>query len=495
MASTSPREHELFIDGTSVASSGTDRLLITNPATGAVVATAVDATPADVDRAVTSARRAFSEGWGSASQHERASILLRLAQLIRDAEAELLDVEVSETGRPCSEVTTLDVPETADCFEYYAGAARVLRGDTIPMPGPYLDYTISEPVGVVAAIVPWNFPLNIASWKVAPALAAGNAVVLKPSELTPGTALALARLASEAGLPPGVLNVVTGVGQGCGKALAEHPETDMVAFTGGPTTGHALAARAAEQGKRCSLELGGKSALIVFEDADVEAAIDCATEAAFFAQGQNCCAGSRVLAAREVAEQVVAGLSKRAGALRVGPPDDERTQVGSLVSQAHRQRVLTLIAASTSSGGRVVAGGAPPTDQMLAEGAYVEPTVIVDAPPTSRIVQEEIFGPVVVVNEFASEAEAIQLANGTQYDLAAGVWTRDIARAHRMARELRAGSVWINTFNRVFNDAPFGGYRLSGTGRDLGIEGLQKYQQVKNVCVSLDPGADTWFVE
>lgn len=487
------RQYGLFINGEWQKAKSGRSIEVVNPATGKVVANAPDASFEDIEVAVESARKAFDDGWAMESQQRRSEILRNIAQIIRQRQEELASIEVSETGRPISEINAVDIPETADCFDYYAGAARLLKGETIPLRGSYLDYTLYEPVGIIAQIVPWNFPLNLASWKVAPALAAGNCIILKPSELTPSSAMELANIARQAGLPPGVLNVVNGYGSTTGHALVVHPGVDMVAFTGGGIIGRQIAELAGRGGKRVALELGGKSAHIIFSDCDIEAATSSVLEGGFFAQGENCCAGSRVIVHDRVSQEFIGHIKDQAGQLKIGPPTDPKTQIGCLISETHFSRVMSHLDEVKRDAGVVVTGGKVASGEGLSRGLFLEPTIVVNPPLQSRIVQEEVFGPVMVVNSFADEEEAIRMANSTQYDLAAGIWTNDLGRAHRIARRLRAGSIWINTYNRVFNDAPFGGYRWSGYGRDLGFQAILQYTNVKNVCVSYEPGFDKWF--
>ena len=487
------RHYKLFINGDWAEPASGKYIEVINPATGDVVASAPDASSEDVDAAVKAARQAFESGWAFESQQRRGEILRKMADIIRERQEELAAIEVSETGRPLGEISAVDIPETADCFDYYAGAARLLKGETIPLRGSYLDYTLCEPVGVVAQLVPWNFPLNLASWKIAPALAAGNCVVLKPSELTPSSAMELARIAVDAGLPPGVLNVINGYGSITGQALVTHVDVDMVAFTGGVTTGRQVAELAGRNGKRVSLELGGKSAHIVFPDCDLEAATASVLEGGFFAQGENCCAGSRVLVHDAVSQELIGRLKEHAARLRIGPPSDPETQIGCLISENHFSRVMSFIDEAKQQGGVVATGGKRAVGARVSGRPFLEPTIILDPPVQSRVFLEEVFGPVMVINSFEEEEKAIRIANATQYDLAAGIWTSDLARAHRVARRLRAGSVWINTYNRIFNDAPFGGHRWSGFGRDLGFQAILQYTSVKNVCVSYEPGFDKWF--
>ena len=485
------RSYGLFIHGKDTPSASGHILQVEDPATGELVARAPDASGDEVAAAVQSARQAFPI-WAAASQRQRATILNKVAALVRDNFDRLVSIEVSETGRPIREVQTVDVRDTADCFDYYASVARLIKGETIPLDSPYFDYTLMEPVGVVGQIVPWNFPLNLASWKVAPALATGNCVVLKPAALTPSSAYELGKIAVEAGLPEGVLNVVSG-GAATGRALVEHPEVDMIAFTGSVQTGVAVAEVAARTGKRVALELGGKSAVIVFDDCSFDAAVSSALEAAFFANGENCCAGSRLLVSSRMQDKFVGALAERAGGLRVGAPTSYETQVGCLISMDHFRRVLSYLDSAIRDGGKIISGGGVPKKEECVGRPFLAPTIVVGVPNRSPIVQNEVFGPVLVVQTFDSDDDAVFLANSTQYDLAAGIWTNDISRAHRIARRLRAGSVWVNTFNRIFNDAPFGGLGGSGYSRDLGTQAMSQYVNIKNICICYEPGSDEWY--
>jgi aldehyde dehydrogenase (NAD+) len=483
------REHKLLIDGGSSASLGDERLSVVNPSTGQVVASTPVATPEDVAKAVEASVEA-QKGWGLASAQERSGVLYRVATLIEERFDELVSLEVEETGRPIEEIKAVDVAETADCFRYFASVARLAGGETVPLPDPYFDYTVNEPVGVVAALVPWNFPLNLASWKVAPALAAGNGVILKPAEQTPSTALMLGQICIDAGLPAGVFNVITGDGPSTGDALISHPAIDLVAFTGGPETGNRIAAKATALGKRVATELGGKSAQLVFDDAPLDAAIPLLLEGGLFAVGQNCCAGSRVLASSALKDEIIRRMVAAATELVVGPAGESDTQIGPVVSQARFQAVQGFLERARREGAHVE-GGEPVKGY---DGLpFMSPAIVSEVGGDAEIVQEEVFGPVIVVEDFDDEDAAIRLANSTQYDLAAGIWTSDVSRAHRVASRLRAGTVWVNTYNRVFNDAPFGGMRFSGHGRDLGRAAYFQYTRKKNVCISLRPGEDAWF--
>ncbi len=486
------RSHDLFIGGTFIKSESKQRIDVENPATGDVVATIPEATQADIDHAVEAARRSFSGKWSKTTPRERSAILRNISQLIIERAEELVAIEVEEVGRTSTEISAIDIPESAECFEYYASAIRMARGETIPINGPFFDYVQYEPVGVVAAITPWNFPLNIACWKIAPALAMGNSIVIKPSELTPSTTVELAKIAVKAGLPEGVLNVVTGLGRSVGQSLVEHPEVDMVAFTGSVETGRIVAEVAGRSGKRCETEMGGKSAQVLFADCNIEAAVCMILEGAFFAQGQNCCAGSRLLVEESLKDRVLQSLKQAANKLVIGEPSSPDTHIGCLSSMKQYNRVMGYIRSAENDGATIISYNNNLSAEL--EGRpFIPPTIVVDPPYTSKSVQEEIFGPVLVVNTFKNEDEAIAMANGTKYDLAAGLWTSDISRVYRIVPQLRAGTVWVNTYNRVFNDAPFGGFHGSGTGRDLGLEALRQYSVAKNTCICYEPGLDSWF--
>ena len=458
----------------------------TNPANGDVLARVAEAGPDDVDRAVGAARAATRDPeWRDMSPHARAERLWRLGDLIDAHADELAALETADNGKPYFESRKVDLPSVVENFRYFAGVADKIHGDTIPVAGPFLNYTLREPLGVVGCIVPWNFPLSLAAWKVAPALACGNAVVLKPAEETPLTALRLGELAAEAGFPPGVLNVVPGFGETAGAALVRHPDVDAISFTGSTEVGRVVMREAAETLKKVSLELGGKSPNIVFADADLKAAVRGAATGIFYGKGEVCAAGSRVLVERAVYDDFVEAFRERASKTTVGDPMDRDTRLGAIVSERQLERVLRYIEAGRAEGARLVAGGE--RVDLDGRGNFVTATVFADVEPEMTIAREEIFGPVAAVMPFDDVEDAIEKANRTLYGLAAGVWTRDVGKAHRVAREIQAGTVWVNTYNQYDSASPFGGYKQSGFGRDLGWQAaLEKYTQVKSVWVALD---------
>ena len=460
---------------------------VINPATGELLTTVADADACDVDRAVAAARASFEKkSWRGMDPSRRERILWTLGDLIARHRDELAAIITSENGKTLREAAGADVAPAADCFHYYAGWVRKLYGETIPVDGPYFNYTLREPVGVVGAIVPWNFPLQIAAWKVAPALACGCSVVLKPSELTPLNALKLAELAMEAGVPEGVLNVVTGYGATAGEALALHEDVDKISFTGSIATARKLLQAAGVSNlKRLSLELGGKSPNIVFADADFDAAMKAAFWGIFGGKGEMCSAGSRLLLHADVHDRFVEEMAARARRLRVGNPLDPATQMGSQISARQMDRILDYVASGREQGARVVCGGERDIEGDKAKGYFVKPTVFAEVRPEMRIAREEIFGPVAAAIRFADADEAVRIANGTVYGLAAAVWTRDVRLAHHLAGEIKAGSVWINTYNGFDSASPFGGYKQSGYGRDLGSYALEQYTSVKSVWVAV----------
>jgi acyl-CoA reductase-like NAD-dependent aldehyde dehydrogenase len=408
----------------------------------------------------------------------------RLGDRLLERADEVARLETLHNGKPISESRQIEIPAAAECFEYYAGWSDKIMGETIPVKGNHLAYTLRDPVGVVAAIVPWNFPLLLAAWKVAPALACGNTVVLKPASQTPLTALALAEIAVEAGLPPGVLNVITGPGSSVGQAIVEHPGIDKIAFTGDTGTGRAIMRGAAGTLKRITLELGGKSPNIVLPDADLDAAVRGATVGIFYGKGEVCAAGSRLLVDRSVKDEFVEKLAARTRKMVPGDPLDPKTRFGAISSKTQMESVLAYIAAGRREGATLVAGGER-ADIGTGRGYFVQPTVFADVTPEMTIAREEIFGPVLATIDFADLDEAIARANDTPYGLAAGVWTRDVKKAHYVARRLQAGTVWVNTYNVYDAAAPFGGYKQSGFGREMSAHALEHYTQVKTVWVDL----------
>jgi aldehyde dehydrogenase (NAD+) len=465
------------------AASG-ETMAVINPATEEPIASVPVAGREDLDAAVEAARAALEGPWGRLAARERGRLLWRMGERLLERADEVARLETLQNGKPIFEARQIEIPMAAECLQYYAGWADKLHGETIPVKGAHLTYTLREPVGVVAAIVPWNFPLLLAVWKVAPALACGNTVIVKPASQTPLTALALGEIALEVGLPAGVLNVVTGPGATLGRWIVEHPGIDKIAFTGDTATGREIMRGAADTLKRITLELGGKSPNIVLSDADLDLAVRGATVGIFYGKGEVCAAGSRLLVDKKIKDAFLSKLVERTKKLVPGDPLDPKTRLGAIASKAQLERVLRYIELGKQEGARLVAGGAR-ADIGTGRGYFLQPTVFDEVRPEMTIAREEIFGPVLATLEFADLDEAIARANDTPYGLAAAVWTKDIKKAHYVARRLRAGTVWVNTYNVYDTAAPFGGYKQSGFGRELGWHALEHYTQVKTVWVDL----------
>jgi betaine-aldehyde dehydrogenase len=476
----------MVIGGESVDAADGQTFDVVNPATGATIATAPLGGKTDVDRAVKAAQEAFEapKGWSSWAAGKRGRTLAKLASLVKEHTEELAQLESRNAGKPITSARG-EIVGVSLVFDYYAGAANKIFGQTIPVSKPGLDLTLREPIGVCGLIVPWNFPLLMASWKLGPALAAGNTVILKPASYSPITALRLGELALEAGFPPGVINVVTGPGGTAGAAIAAHPGIGKVAFTGETTTGQEIMRLASNNVKKISLELGGKSPNVVFADADLERFASESPYSVFDNCGQDCCARSRILVERSAHDKVVELFAEATRKVKVGDPADDATEVGTLVSFKQRDRVKDYIEIGLGEGANLVVGGGAPDDPALAGGAYLMPTVFDGVTNDMRIAKEEIFGPVVSIIPFDTEAEAVRLANATPYGLSGSVWSRDIGKALRTAKGIQAGVLSVNSNSSVHTEAPFGGYKMSGIGRELGMSAIDMYTETKNIFIDL----------
>jgi betaine-aldehyde dehydrogenase len=476
-------QNKLFIDGRFVDAAAGGTIDVLNPHDGTLITAIAAAEAEDVDRAVAAAQRAFP-AWSRMAAAERGRLLLKLADLIEANAEELAQLETLDTGHPIRDTRGLDVPRTAGCFRYFGGMADKLQGSVIPVEAGFLNYVQRAPIGVVGQIVPWNFPLMFTSWKLGPALAAGNTVVLKPSELTPLSTLRIAELMAQAGFPEGVVNMVPGYGHTAGQRLAEHPGVGKIAFTGSTATGRRIVQASQGNLKRVQLELGGKGANIVFDDANLDAAINGAAWAIFHNQGQACIAGSRLMLHDKIADAFLERFTALANSIRLGDPRSPDTEMGPLTSAQHRDKVLSYVGIAAEQGARLLA--------ELARGYYVAPT-IVEARPQDRVAQEEVFGPFVTVLRFGSDEEALAIANATDYGLGSGLWTRDLARAHKMAGAIHAGMCWINCYKRVNPGSPFGGVGQSGYGREMGFEAMHDYTEARSVWVNVDAAVPPHF--
>ena len=475
---------QLFIDGRFVPSLSGETLATLNPHDNSVIADVAMANHADVDRAVAAAKAAFPK-WSNMAGAERGRLLLKLADAIEANADRLARLESIDTGHPIRDTRNLDVPRTAATFRYFGGMADKFEGSVIPVEQGFLNYLTREPVGIVGQVVPWNFPLMFTSWKMAPALAAGNCVIMKPAELTPLSSLAIAELMAEVGFPPGIVNILPGLGHVAGQYIAEHPEIGKVAFTGSTAVGRKIVQASSGNLKKVQLELGGKGANVVFSDANIDAVVQGSAFGIFHNQGQACIAASRMIVHESVADEVLEKFVALARSIRIGDPLDPLTEMGPLTSRQHRDRVLSYVDIAREQGGRVLSGGKSPDNAALANGCYVEPT-IVEAKPTDRVSQEEVFGPFMSVTTFRTDEEALAIANGTEYGLGAGLWTRDLQRAHLIAREIHSGMVWVNCYKRVSPGSPFGGVGASGYGREMGFEAMREYTQAKSVWINVD---------
>lgn len=484
--------HQLFIGGQFVDARSGETLTTFNPHDNSAIVDVAMAGKADVDDAINAAQAAFPK-WSRLPASERGRLLLNLAARIEEHAEELARLESLDTGHPLRDSRALDVPRTAACYRYFGGMADKFEGSVIPVETGFLNYLLREPVGVVGQVVPWNFPLMFTSWKLAPALAAGNCVVMKPAEITPLTSLKIAELMAEVGVPEGVVNIVPGLGAIAGQYLAEHPDIAKIAFTGSTATGRRIVQASAGNLKKVQLELGGKGANIVFDDANLSAAVNGAAWAIFHNQGQACIAGSRLVLHENIAEEFLDRFITLASSIRLGNPLDPKTEMGPLTSPQHRDRVLNYVSIARDEGGEILLGGKPPADPDLAKGSYLEPTVVRVRSYRNRVAQEEVFGPFVSVLTFSSDDEALAIANGTEYGLGGGLWTRDLSRAHRFARDMKSGMVWINCYKRVHPGSPFGGMGQSGYGREMGFEVMREYTQAKSVWVNVDAQTPAWY--
>lgn len=484
---------QMYIDGEWVYSQSQETFPVLNPATGETIAIVTKGGREDAQRAIAVARRVFDEsGWAETHARQRAEVLNRVADLIEQRADEFAKLDTQNNGKPLRE-STYDVSDAVNQFRYYAGLCTKPTGQTYDVPDDIQALVVREPIGVVGAITCWNYPLVMNAQKLAPALAAGNTIVLKPADLTPLTTILLFECLEQAGLPAGVANLVTGPGSEVGDEISKNELVDKVAFTGGTDTGIAIMKNAADTVKKLSLELGGKSPNIVFADADFETAVDYALYAIYANQGEVCSAGSRLILEESVYDRFLDRLVERARKIVVGNGMDEDTEMGPLISESHMNRVLSYIQLGVDEGAKLLCGGNRLVENGLGKGFFVEPTILEAADPSLRIVQEEIFGPVLVVQKFRSEEEAIRLANGTKYGLAGAVFTNDGAKAQRVIRKLRAGITWINTYHPTFNEAPWGGYKQSGIGRELGTFGYEAYTEVKQININLQVKPTGWF--
>lgn len=484
-------ETRLYIDGEFVESEVGTSIEVFNPHDGSKIADVAEARAQDVDRAVRAARRAFP-AWSSLAAMDRGRLLMKLADAVEANAEDLARLETVDTGHPIKDTTILDVPRTAITFRYFGGMADKVQGTIPPVEAGFVNHVYRNPVGVVGQIVPWNFPLMFTSWKLGPALAAGNTVVFKPAELTPLSSLRIAELVDEVGFPPGVVNVVPGYGHTAGARIGEHHDIAKVSFTGSTATGRSLVEASAGNLKRLHLELGGKGANIVFADADLGAALAGSAFAIYHNQGQACIAGSRLFLHESIADEFVERFVALTESIRLGDPLDPATEMGPLTSPVHRDRVLSYIKIATDEGGEILTGGEEPDDPKLAGGCYIRPTVV-RAKPTDRVCREEVFGPFVTVTTFRSEDEVIEMANGVEYGLGGGLWTNDLSRAYRVADSIKSGMVWINCYKRVNPGSPFGGIGASGYGREMGFEAMHEYTEAKSVWVNVSGGQPAWY--